>query len=94
MLVAISLRHFSVIGCNVPPKSPARPKPPPKSIVAALKPLIPAVVAPVVAPVVERLDRHEELLLGLRASLDVQFQRIATIQAQLDALLAEYRRKP
>jgi len=71
----------------------ARPKPP-QTILAALKPLIPAVVKPVVEPVVDRLDRHEELLLSLKASLDVQFQRIAAIQAQIDTLLLEHRRKP
>jgi hypothetical protein len=64
----------------------------PRSIVAALKPLIPAVVKPVVKPVMQRLDRHEELLLALKASLDVQFQRIASIQAQLDALITVSRR--
>lgn len=76
----------------MPPKRRVRRKPP-KSIIAVIKPLIPVVVAPVVEPVVERLDRHEELLLGLKGSLDVQFQRIAAIQAQIDALLAVSRRK-
>lgn len=75
----------------MPPKHRPRAQTP-KSIVAALKPLIPAVVAPVVEPVVERLDRHEELLLSLKAALEVQFQRIAAMQAQLDALLTANRR--
>ena len=50
--------------------------------------MIPALVNPIVEPVVDRLDRHEELLLELKSALDVQFRRIAAIQAQLDQLLA------
>jgi len=69
----------------------------PKAALAALKPLLkpllPTVIAPVVEPVVQRLDRHEELLLSLQASLDVQFQRIAAMQAQLDMLIAAQRTK-
>ncbi len=65
----------------------------PRAIAAALKPLIPVVVKPVVQPVVARLDRHEELLRELKAALDVQFQRIASIQAQLDSLIATNRLK-
>ena len=80
---------------EVPSSRRGRPRPrPDNTVLAALKPLIPVVVRPVVEPVVERLDRHEELLLELKASLDVQFQRIAAIQAQIDTLLAEHRRKP
>lgn len=77
----------------MPPK--LRPRPtlvPAKALVAALKPLIPVVVKPVVAPVLERLDQHEELLLSMKAVLDVQFKRIAAIQAQLDDMVALTRR--
>ena len=77
----------------MPPRHRPRPRVP-KAVVAALKPLIPVVAAPLVEPVVERLDRHEELLLELKASLDVQFQRIAAIQAQIDTLLTAHHRKP
>jgi hypothetical protein len=58
---------------------------PPRSsgIVPTLKPII--------KPVVQRLDTHETLLLELKAALEVQFRRIAAIQAQLDQLLATRR---
>jgi hypothetical protein len=44
---------------------------------------------PLVEPVVARLDRHEQLLLDLKSALDIQFKRIAAIQAQLDHLIAK-----
>ena len=81
-----------MIRLRVPSKPRPRAKKDSNGIVAALTPLIPAVVRPVVEPVVERLDRHEELLLSLKTALDVQFQRISAIQAQIDILLAANRR--
>jgi hypothetical protein len=47
------------------------------------------ILKPIIMPVVQRLDRHEQLLLDLKAALDVQFQRIAAIQAQLDQMMAK-----
>jgi hypothetical protein len=63
---------------------PKRPSQTASVPAALLKPL----VKPIVKPVLERLDKHEEILLGLRDALDVQFKRIAQIQAQLDQLIA------
>lgn len=61
---------------------------PPKSVpIRALTP----VLKPIIQPVVVRLDKHEELLLEMKAALDVQFQRIAAMQAQMDHLLASVR---
>lgn len=78
----------------MPPKRRAPPRrKPTDTVLAALKPLIPAVVTPVVKPVVDRLDRHESILLELKSALAVQFQRIAAIQAHLDILLADSRRR-
>ena len=57
--------------------------------VPALKP----VLKPIIEPVVERLDRHENLLHELKNSLDVQFQRIAALQAQMDHLVASIRNR-
>ena len=48
---------------------------------------------PIIEPVVERLDRHENLLLEVKGALDVQFQRIAALQAQIDHLLASLRNR-
>jgi hypothetical protein len=48
--------------------------------------LTPAVIKPVVQPVLKRLDRHEELLTELRETLRVQFERIAQMQVQLDRI--------
>ena len=45
-----------------------------------------------IEPVVRRLDKHETLLIDMKKVLDVQFHRIATMQAQLDQLLATLRR--
>ena len=73
------------------PRTPSRAKPETK-LIEAIKPIIPAVLKPVVSPVVERLDRHEQLLLDVKSALDVQFQRIADMQAQLDKLLADRHR--
>jgi hypothetical protein len=50
-----------------------------------------AVIKPIVAPVVSRLDRHEELLLELKSALDIQLRRIGAIQAQIDHLIAASR---
>ena len=47
---------------------------------------------PIVEPMVAKLDRHETLLLEMKAALDVQFQRIAALQAQIDHLLARLSR--
>ena len=49
-----------------------------------LKPII----EPLVQPVLERLDRHEELLAELKEALEVQFKRTAEVQAQLDRITA------
>jgi hypothetical protein len=81
----------------VPPTKP-RPRPaarvkPAKDLIQALKPILPAVITPVVAPVMERLDRHEQLLLDVKRVLDVQFERIASMQAQLDLMIAERNRR-
>jgi hypothetical protein len=54
----------------------------------ATLPKIAPMLKPLVEPVLIRLDRHEQLLEGVRAALDVQFQRTAAIQAQLDLLIA------
>ena len=48
--------------------------------------LTPAVIKPVVQPVLKRLDRHEELPAELRETLRVQFERIAQLQVQLDRI--------
>ena len=56
--------------------------------------IIPPLVKPFVEPVVKRLDRHEQLLLDVKSSLEVQFTRIADMQAQLDLLIAAYRKGP
>jgi hypothetical protein len=53
-----------------------------------IEPLIKPLLKPVVEPVIERLDRSEKLLRELKAALDIQFKRIAQIQAQLDILAA------
>ena len=63
----------------MPAKRPARAAP-----AIQLKPLI----QPLVKPVLERLDRHEELLTELRDALEVQFKRTAEVQAQLDRITA------
>ena len=68
-------------------KTPTRTPKGNGDILRVLKPIIPAIVTPVVEPVVMRLDRHEELLRELKKGFDIQFKRIAEIQAQLDALL-------
>ena len=58
----------------------------PKAIpLPALRP----VLKPIIEPVVVRLDKHEDLLHEVKAALDVQFQRIAALQAQMDHLLAK-----
>ena len=57
--------------------------------VRVLKP----VLKPIIEPVVVRLDKHEELLHGVKAALDVQFQRIAALQAQMDHLIATIRNR-
>ena len=43
--------------------------------------IIPPLVKPIVEPVVKRLDRHEQLLLDMKSTMDVQFTRIAEMQA-------------
>jgi hypothetical protein len=53
-----------------------------------VKPAIRPRLKPVIAPVLDRLDRNERLLMELKHGLDIQFQRTAAIQAQLDLLLA------
>jgi hypothetical protein len=58
--------------------------------VHALKP----VLQPIIKPVVERLDKHEELLVAMKGTLDVQFRRIAAMQAQLDHLIAALSKRP
>ena len=45
-----------------------------------------ALITPLVEPVLERLDRHEELLTELRRTLKIQFKRIADMQAHLDEI--------
>ena len=57
--------------------------------IRALKP----VLRPIIRPVVERLDKHEELLRVMKHKLDVQFQRIAAMQAQMDILLTAVRKR-
>ena len=47
-----------------------------------------ALIAPLVEPVLERLDRHEELLTELRRALKIQFKRTADMQAHLDEITA------
>ena len=54
-------------------------------------PVLKPVLKPIIEPVVLRLDRHEDLLLQMKTTLDVQFQRIAALQAQMDHLLATIR---
>jgi hypothetical protein len=54
--------------------------------VEKLRPLL----KPVVEPVIERLERTENLLIEMKAALDVQFKRTAEIQAQLDVLVARF----
>ena len=49
-----------------------------------LKPLI----APLVEPVLQRLDRHEDLLTEMKEALEIQFKRTADVQAQLDRITA------
>lgn len=65
---------------------PAKNKKPtaPSISLARLKPLL----KPVVEPVLSRLDRTERLLVDMKAALDIQFQRTASIQAQLDRIAA------
>ena len=60
----------------------------PAEIVRFLEPGLQPLIEPAVAPVLTRLDLHEEILRDLRAALDIQFKRTAEIQAQLDRLLA------
>ena len=69
-------------------KKPVRRRP----VVVPIPALKPA-LQPIIEPVVSRLDRHEELLSEVKATLDVQFRRIAAIQAQLDHLLASLRNR-
>ncbi len=38
--------------------------------------------------ILDRLDKHEQMLADLKDALDIQFKRIAEIQAQLDLLAA------
>ena len=57
--------------------------------VPRLKPIL----KPLIEPVVVRLDKHETLLFEMKSVLDVQFQRIAAMQAQLDHLLATLRKR-
>ena len=79
-----------------PPARPGSRTPrsqPSQAVLEALRPILPDVMSPVVEPVVERLDRQGELLLDLKAALDVQFQRIDAIQAQLDTLIAQWKRE-
>ena len=59
--------------------------------VPILKPVLKPILKPMIEPVVMRLDRHEDLLLQMKTTLDVQFQRIAALQAQMDHLLATIR---
>lgn len=40
------------------------------------------------AGVLRKLQAHESLLTDVRSALDIQFKRIAEIQAQLDFILA------
>ena len=63
---------------------PAKKRPAPTISLARLKPLL----KPVVEPVLTRLDRTERLLVEMKAALDIQFQRTAAIQAQLDRIAA------
>jgi hypothetical protein len=54
--------------------------------ISKLRPLL----KPVVEPVIERLERHEKLLLEMKTALEVQFKRTAEIQAQLDVIVARF----
>lgn len=58
-----------------------------------IKPLIRPIVEPIVTTVQTRLDEHEELLRAMKDSLDIQFKRIAEMQAQIDQLLKMQRRQ-
>jgi hypothetical protein len=69
-------------------KRRASDKTTPADMVRFLEPALHPLIEPVVAPVLRRLDTHEEILLELKAALDIQFKRTAEIQAQLDRLLA------
>ena len=72
-----------------PRSRPARRKPALVVLPDVIKPIIPILVKPIVKPVIERLDSHEKLLHEVKAALDIQFKRIAAIQAQLDHLVAK-----
>ena len=72
--------RFSVIlSIGMPAKRPAR-----AASAIQLKPLI----APLVEPVIQRLDRHEDLLTEMTEALEIQFKRTADVQAQLDRITA------
>jgi hypothetical protein len=61
--------------------------------VRVLKPVLKPIIEPIIEPVVIRLDKHEELLLEVKSALNVQFTRIAALQAQMDHLLATLRNR-
>ena len=61
--------------------------------ILALKPALKPVIKPLIEPVVLRLDKHEDLLFELKTALDVQFRRIAAMQAQMDHLIATLRNR-
>lgn len=68
-----------------------KPRRPGGTAIPALIPALKPALKPIIEPVVERLDRHETLLAEVKKTLDVQFRRIAAIQAQMDRLLAALR---
>jgi hypothetical protein len=68
-----------ILSIRMPAKRPAR-----SASAIQLKPLI----APLVEPVLQRLDRHEDLLTEMKEALEIQFKRTADVQAQLDRITA------
>jgi hypothetical protein len=48
---------------------------------------VPPIVATVIQPVATRLNRIEDLLIEMRAALDVHLKRIAVLQTQVDILI-------
>jgi hypothetical protein len=46
------------------------------------------------AAVLRKLESHERSLADVRSALDIQFKRIAEIQAQLDIILAALEKSP
>ena len=46
------------------------------------------------AALLRKLESHESSLADVRSALDIQFKRIAEIQAQLDVILAALDKSP